>query len=99
MGIIDVTRTIVLAIKGYLNNDLGIRSAGLTYSTAFAIVPLLALIIAIAKGFGVEKLIQDFLESTFGFCGAVPTNDEKWAVYWCGNYHSDCLGYEPFYDR
>lgn len=63
--LIDVTRTIVLAIKGYLNNDLGIRSAGLTYSTAFAIVPLLALIIAIAKGFGVEKLIQDFLESTF----------------------------------
>lgn len=58
-------KTIILAMKGYDKHRLGIRAAALTYAISFAIVPLFALIIAIAKGFGVEKLIEHFLEKIF----------------------------------
>ncbi|MFV0472229.1 MAG: YihY/virulence factor BrkB family protein [Paludibacteraceae bacterium] len=61
----NTIKTIYLAIRGYYRNDLGVRSAALTYSIIFAIVPLVALITAIAKGFGVEKYIESALKDTF----------------------------------
>jgi Predicted membrane protein len=67
-------KTLVLAVRGYINDDLNIRASALTYSILFAIVPLFALIIAIGKGFGVEKIIEDSLQDTFiGQADLVPT--------------------------
>lgn len=61
----NVIKTIYLSIRGYYNNKLGVRSAALTYSIAFAIVPLIALISSIAKGFGIEAVIEKALQDTF----------------------------------
>jgi len=58
-------KTLVLAIRGYNDDDLNNKASALTYSILFAIVPLFALIIAIAKGFGVENLIENSLKDTF----------------------------------
>ncbi len=63
--LINIIKIIILSVKGYFTNRLGVISAGLTYSIAFAIVPVFALFIAISKGFGIESFIKTFLEETF----------------------------------
>jgi membrane protein len=67
-------KTVVLAVRGFINDDLNIKASALTYSILFAIVPTFALIIAIAKGFGVEKMIEESLRGTFiGQSNMIPT--------------------------
>ncbi len=61
----NILKTTYLAIKGYYNDKLGVRAAALTYSISFAIVPLIALLSAIAKGFGIENTIEKTLQDTF----------------------------------
>ncbi len=61
----NTIKTIFLAIRGFDKNQLGIRAAALTYSISFAIVPLVALIIAVAKGFGIESTIENMLQNSF----------------------------------
>ena len=61
----NILKTAYIAIKGYTNDKLGVRAAALTYSISFAIVPLFALLSAIAKGFGIENTIEKTLQDTF----------------------------------
>jgi membrane protein len=69
-----LVKTIILAIRGFIAERLNIRASALTYSILFAIIPLFALIIAIGKGFGVEKMIEDSLQNTFiGQSNMTPT--------------------------
>ena len=58
-------KTLVLAIRGFIDEDLNVKASALTYSILFAVIPTIAMIIAIAKGFGIEKLIRSSLEGTF----------------------------------
>ena len=67
-------RSIVITVRGFLNHDINTRANALTYSMMFAMVPILALVLAFAKGFGFEQIIEDKLyESFLGQMGAVPT--------------------------
>jgi membrane protein len=69
-----LVKTIILGFRGFIQEKLNIRASALTYSILFAIIPLFALIIAIGKGFGVEKMIEDSLKDTFiGQSGMTPT--------------------------
>ena len=61
----NIIKTIYLSVRGFTKNKLGIRASALTYSISFAIVPLIALISAIAKGFGIETTIETALQDTF----------------------------------
>ena len=61
----NIIKTIYLAIGGYKSHQIGIRASALTYSIAFAIVPLFALMSAIAKGFNIENTIESSLQNTF----------------------------------
>lgn len=61
----NILKTIYLAIRGYYNNRLGVRAAALTYSITFAVVPIIALLTAIGKGFGIEDYIEKALSDTF----------------------------------
>ena len=58
-------KTLVLAIRGFIDEDLNVKASALTYSILFAMIPTFAMIIAIAKGFGIEKLIRNSLQGTF----------------------------------
>jgi len=58
-------KTLVLAVRGFIDEDLNVKASALTYSILFAMIPTFAMIIAIAKGFGIEKLIRSSLEGTF----------------------------------
>ena len=67
-------RTIVLVVRGFTSKDLNNTAKSLTFSLTFAIVPILAMVIAIAKGFGVADMIENYLNTTFlGEAGMVPT--------------------------
>ena len=57
-------KIIMLAIRGFVADNLIIRASALTYSILFAIVPFIALIMSIARGFGVEALIESSLQQS-----------------------------------
>ena len=58
-------RTIVLVIRGFASKNLNDTAKSITFSLIFAIVPILAMILAIAKGFGVADIIDRQLQSSF----------------------------------
>ena len=69
-----IIRTIVLVIRGFGSKNLNDKAKSLTYSLIFAIVPILAMIVAVAKGFGVADVIEVQLNKSFlGETGMVPT--------------------------
>ena len=57
--------TIKMVVRGFNDMDLNIRASGLTYSLLFAVVPLLALIMAFAKGFGMAELIEHNMQKSW----------------------------------
>jgi membrane protein len=59
-------RVIVVSIKGFIEDKCVINASALTYFTLLSIVPVLAMVFAIAKGFGFQKKLQAQLLSEFG---------------------------------
>jgi membrane protein len=57
-----LVKVIVIAFRGLKRDNLVVRASALTYSIMFAIVPLIALFIAVGKGFGVDYVIRQWLE-------------------------------------
>jgi membrane protein len=49
-------RIVILSLRGVFRNQL--RAAALTYYSVLSVVPILALLFGIAKGFGYEKILQ-----------------------------------------
>ena len=69
-----IIRTIVLVVRGFTSKNLNDTAKALTFSLIFAVVPILAMVVAVAKGFGVVDIIQKQLESSFlGETNMVPT--------------------------
>ncbi|MDR1403918.1 MAG: YihY/virulence factor BrkB family protein [Tannerellaceae bacterium] len=62
---INTIKTIILAIRGFLSENLQTKASALTYSTLLSIVPLLAIIVGIAKGFGFQGSIRQQLMDYF----------------------------------
>ena len=54
-------KVIYLSINRYTGDRVQMRAKALTYSTLFSIVPILALLFAIAKGFGFSNLMESLL--------------------------------------
>ena len=62
---IFLVKTIVLAIRGFKREDLQTKASALTFSTLLAIVPLLAVIVGIAGGFGLRETVRESMYSYF----------------------------------
>jgi membrane protein len=62
---INTIKTTILAIRGFLSENLLIQASALTYSTLLSIVPLLAIIVGIAKGFGFQGSVRQQLMNYF----------------------------------
>lgn len=58
---IRIIKILNLSIRSFTNHGLQVNSAALTYSTVLAIVPAFALLFAIGRGFGFQKLLEDEL--------------------------------------
>jgi membrane protein len=57
--IINFARIVTLGIQSFKEDKLNIRASALTYFTLLSIVPVLALGFGIAKGFGLEAVLED----------------------------------------
>lgn len=62
---INAIKTIILAIRGFQSENLQTRASALTYNTMLAIVPLLAVLLGIAKGFGFQNTVREELLDYF----------------------------------
>lgn len=59
----NTSKVLVIATRRFFDDRVIRRAADLTYSTLFALVPILALIFAIARGFGFENIVNDLLRN------------------------------------
>lgn len=62
---VRLIKTINLTVQAFLNRDLQIKSMAITYQTVFAMVPALALLLAISKGFGFQEMVEKELYTYF----------------------------------
>ena len=62
---IYLAKSVILAIRGFKREDLQTKASALTYSTLLAIVPLLAVIVGIAGGFGLRDTVRESVYSYF----------------------------------
>ena len=53
-----ILRIIFLSIKGFLDKECSLRSSILTFYSLISLVPILAIIFSIAKGFGFEDFLK-----------------------------------------
>lgn len=58
---VRIVKVVNLSIRSFLDRDLQIRAGSLTYNTVLAVVPALAMLFAIARGFGFQNLLQTAL--------------------------------------
>jgi membrane protein len=63
--LLNIIRTLILAFRGFVSDNLSIRASALTYSTLLAVVPIFAIIIGIARGFGFQEMIEQELTKIF----------------------------------
>ncbi len=61
---IHIVRVILLAAKGYQKDECPVRASALTYFTVLSIVPMIAFVFAISKGFGLEQILEDEISNS-----------------------------------
>ncbi len=61
VGLYNLLKSFILAIRNISGAQLNIRAGALTYSTLLSIVPFLAVLFAIARGFGFQNIVQSEL--------------------------------------
>ena len=63
--LIAIVKTVVLAVRFFTTKRVVVQAAALTYSTLLAIVPIVAVVFAIARGFGYSKYIEVWFRDVF----------------------------------
>ncbi len=58
---VKVMKTANLSVRAFFNGDIQTKACAMTYRSVLAIVPALALVFAIGKGFGLQGVIEDEL--------------------------------------
>ena len=61
----NVIKSVCLCVNRFTQDRLVSKASALTYSTLLAIVPILAIVFAIARGFGFDDIIRGQITSTF----------------------------------
>ena len=64
-------RRLILAIKFFTAKRVMSDASALTYSTLLAIVPVMAVVFAVARGFGYSKYIETWFRDAFSSQPAV----------------------------
>ena len=89
----NIIKTIYLSINRFTKDRMANKAAALTYSTLLAIVPILAILFAIARGFGVDSLLESQFRTGFGghtetteailsfLCRLIPVADQGRRIY------------------
>ena len=64
-SLINIVKTVILTVRFFISDRLSQKASALTYNTLLSIVPVLALILAISKGFGFQELLEQQLTEFF----------------------------------
>ena len=62
----NIIKTVYICITRFTKDRLINKASALTYSTLLAIVPILAVLFAIARGFGFDNVMEEQIRSNFG---------------------------------
>lgn len=61
----NILKSIIITVRGFVDHRISQKASALTYYSALSIIPILALIYGIAKGFGFEATLQNELITAF----------------------------------
>src|SRR5512140_81589 len=61
--IIRLVRIIVLTIRGFAENECKFKASALTFFSLLSIVPIIAVMFGIAKGFGLQQQVEQQLKA------------------------------------
>ena len=73
-------KIIILSIRQFLSDRIPVRASALTYSTLLSIIPILALLFAIARGFGFDSFVETMLRSN------VTAEQAELIISWINSY-------------
>lgn len=76
----NTIKVISLSTTQFMNDRLPVRASALTYSTLFAIIPILALLFAIARAFGMGAMVEELLSS------GMMSQQAEWIFSWVESY-------------
>ena len=79
-SIYNIIKTIYLCVNRFNKDRIVNKASALTYSTLLSIIPILALLFAIARGFGFDTLIESQFRS--GVTGA----QAELVISWINSY-------------
>jgi len=63
--LIRQVRIIILAFRGFIEDRVSMRASALTFYTLLSVVPIVAMAFGVAKGFGFEKKMEEFIIDNF----------------------------------
>ncbi|MBO5828544.1 MAG: YihY/virulence factor BrkB family protein [Paludibacteraceae bacterium] len=66
-------KTLILSIEHFVKRKMAVRASALTYYSVFALIPIMAFVIGIARGFGFDQYITEMLVSKFNSQGETLT--------------------------
>ena len=58
-------KVLIITIKGFSNDKVGLQAVNLSFFSAMSVVPFVALMFTITKGFGMAKKLEDLLLTYF----------------------------------
>lgn len=58
-------RVLILSFRQFTEDRIHVKASALTYYTVMSIVPVFAMVFAIAKGFGLEKFVENQIMANF----------------------------------
>ena len=67
----NLLKIIIQTFKCFVKDRIWMRAAALSYTTLFSVIPILALLFAIAKGFGFSNLMEHLLRGDMAENGTV----------------------------
>ena len=63
---VEIVKKLLLAVRFFTAKRVMSKASALTYSTLLAIVPILAVVFAIARGFGFNKYTHHKIDKNYG---------------------------------
>lgn len=62
---VNILKALILSVKFFVRDNMSDKASALTYYTLFAVVPMLALLLAIGKGFNFQEVLQQNVRDYF----------------------------------
>ena len=78
--LIKQVRVLILALKGFNRDKCQLRAAALTFYSILSLIPILAMVFGIAKGFGFEQKLELLLQEKIASRDMVAQEGVDWII-------------------